>query len=374
LFCKKRFAPGIFFFVQRSAFCTIVHNEAACRLIRQVGSFLVIAFLLFADPPRDLLQSGLAAMAQGHLTEARSDLEQARTTQPSNPQVWLALTEVYAMQKDEAQRESAAQRAIELAHAANGWESSASVRNYLGKVYLANAEFAQAIGEYREAVRLGPYEESYRFDLAQALLGHEEFGPAAEALEDARKIFSRSAQIELALGVAYYGQRRFPEAVNSFLRTIELSPEVAQPYVFLGKMLDQAGDRLPEIQRRFAEFQNANPENPTAYLLRAKAMAAAGEDAAEVEKLLRKSIALKNDGWESHYELGVLLEGKRDFAAAADELERSAELNPDVSATHYHLARVYDRLQRPQDAARERARHAELTAHEKVTAGMEPVP
>jgi tetratricopeptide (TPR) repeat protein len=338
-----------------------------------VGSFLVIAFLLFAETPQDLFQAGLAAMGQGRLIEARSDFEQVRAAEPSNPQVWLALTEVYAMQKDETQRKAAALHAIELAHAASGWESSAPVRNYLGKVHLANAEFGLAIAEYREAVRLGPYEESYRFDLAQALLGHEEFGQAADALEDARKVFNRSAQIELALGVAYYGERRFPEAVNSFLRTIELVPEVAQPYVFLGKMLDQAGDRLPEIERRFAEFQNANPENPTAYLLRAKAMAFAGEDAAEAEKLLRKSISLKNDAWESHYELGVLLEGKRDFAAAAGELERSARLNPEVAATHYHLARVYDRLQRPRDAARERARHEELTAREKVTAGMEPV-
>ena len=53
--------------------------------------------------------------------------------------------------------------------------------------------------------------------------GHEEFGQAAEALEDAQKVFSRSAQIELALGVAFYGQRRFPDAV-AILRTIELAP------------------------------------------------------------------------------------------------------------------------------------------------------
>ena len=68
-------------------------------------------------------------------TEARADFERARAAQPSNPQVWLALTEVYAMQKDNAQRKAAAQRAVELAHAANGWESSASVRDYLGKVH-----------------------------------------------------------------------------------------------------------------------------------------------------------------------------------------------------------------------------------------------
>jgi tetratricopeptide (TPR) repeat protein len=334
----------------------------------------VVALLLFADPAtEDLLRIGLAAMASGRVSEARADLEKVRDAEPSNPQVWLALTEVYSMQKEEEPRKAAALRAVALAHARSGWESSAAVRDYLGKVYLANAEFDRAVAEYRDAVRLEPYEESFRFDLAQALLGHEEFGQATDALEDARRIFSRSAQLELALGVAYYGQRRFPEAVNSFLRTIQLAPEVSQPYVFLGKMLDQAGDRLPEIERRFSEFGRANPDNYLAYLLRAKAMSIAGQSSGEIEELLRKSIALNGESWEAHYELGVLLEGERKFDQAATELERSEKLGAEVAATHYHLARVYDRLNRTEDAARERAWHEQLTAREKITAGMEPV-
>ena len=335
--------------------------------------FVLPLLLFFADSSsQDLFRSGVAAMAAGRVVEARADFEKLRELEPRNPRVWLALTEVYAMQKDSTQRRAAALRAAELAHAKTGWESSAAIRNYLGKVYLADADFPRAVAEYREAVRLNPYEEAFRFDLAQAFLGHEEFGEAADALEDARKVFDRSAQIELALGVAYYGQRRFPEAVNRFLRTIELAPEVSQPYVFLGRMLDQAGERLPEVERRFAEFEHANPNNYVAYLLRAKAMAVAGESSAEIDKLLRKSIALNGESWESHYELGVLLEMKRDYLQSAEELLRAAKLNPDVAATHYHLARVYDRLNRPGDAARERARHEQVTAREKVTAGMEP--
>jgi tetratricopeptide (TPR) repeat protein len=296
-------------------------------------------------------------MASGQVAEARADFEKVRDAEPANPQVWLALTEVYAMQKEVTLRGAAAERSVALAHAKNGWESSSVVRNFLGKVYLANGEYGRALTEYREAIRLSPYDEALRFDLAQALLGHEEFGPAADVLEDARKLFDRSAQIELALGVAYYGQRRFPEAVNSFLRTIELAPEVSQPYVFLGKMLDQAGDRLPEVERRFEEFERANPNNYPG----------------EIEKLLRKSIALNATSWEATYELGVLLESSHDYARAARELELSAKLNPDVAAVHYHLARVYSRMNKTEEAAKERVRHQELTGRDKVTAGMEPV-
>ena len=306
-------------------------------------------------------------MNSGKLSEARASLESAIHQSPANPQVCLALTQLYARSRDEKLRTDSAAHCVQLAHTVPDWESQGAIHNYLGKIYLANAEFPRALSAYREAIRLSPYEEAYRFDLAQALLGHEEFAEAAEVLEAARTVFDKSVQIELALGVAYYGQRRFPEAVNCFLRTIQLAPDVVQPYVFLGKMIDQAGDRLPEVQQRFREFQKANDESYLGYLLLAKSLSPGTEQ----EALLRKSIEWKNDFWESHYELGVLLSSTRDFAGAAKELERSAQLNPDEAQTHYHLARVYDRLNRPDAAARERELHARLTAHEKITAGME---
>ncbi len=317
------------------------------------------------------MRSGLQAMGEGRFPEARSALESASQSAPSNPQVCLALTQLYARIKEEKPRIASSDRCVALAHRSPGWETKSTVRNYLGKLYLANAEFARAISEYREAVRINPYEESYRFDLAQALLNHEMFAEAAEVLEDAVKVFDRSAQLQLALGVAYYGQRRFPEAVNAFLRTIELAPDIAQPYVFLGRMIDQAGDKLPEVTRRFQEFQQAFPTNYLGSLLSAKAIAAASGDPKQEEALLRHSIELKSDSWESHYELGVVLEARHDFTSASQELQRSAELNPGISATHYHLARVYDRLDKPDAAARERELHLQLTSRDKVTAGME---
>ncbi len=332
-----------------------------------------LASLLSASPPstETLLRSGLEAMGSGNLPEARADLETAGHQAPSNPQVCLALTQLYARSREEKLRSESAMRCVALAHTVPDWPAQGAIHNYLGKIYLANAEFPHAIAEYREGIRLSPYEEGFRFDLAQALLGHEEFAEAADALEAAQKVFDKSVQIELALGVAYYGQRRFPEAVNCFLRTIELAPDVVQPYVFLGKMIDQAGSRLPEVQTRFREFQKANSESYLGYLLLAKALAAGSSDQRERETLLRKSIDLKKDLSESHYELGVLLETRHEFTEAAKELERSAQLNPDAAQTHYHLARVYDRLNRPEAAAQQRALHAQLTAHEKVTAGME---
>jgi tetratricopeptide (TPR) repeat protein len=167
------------------------------------------------------------------------------------------------------------------------------------------------------------------------------------------------------LGVARYGQRRFEDAITAFLKVIAIDPQVDQPYVFLGKMLDQAGTHLPEITLAYEKWLAANPRNAMALMLLAKVRLASDSKDATAEGLLRKSILLDGKNWEAHYELGVLLEGKRDWAGAAASLKRSAELDGKQAMPHYHLARVYNRLGEGEKAKAERELHEKLTGPQK---------
>ncbi len=76
--------------------------------------------------------------------------------------------------------------------------------------------------------------------------------------------------------------------------------------------------------------------------------------------MLRESIAIYSNDWESHYELGVFLADKHDYQESAAELMRSIELDPKQAMPHYHLARVYDRLGEPERAKSEREVHERL--------------
>jgi protein O-GlcNAc transferase len=239
---------------------------------------------------------------------------------------------------------------------------TADIHERLGKTYEANGQLEKAAAEYEQAIKLSPYEESYYFEAAHVYLLRQQFDPAVKILERGCRVFDKSAQLELALGVAYYGQRRFADATTAFLRTIDIAPDVQQPYVFLGKMLDQAVDRLPDILRRFEAWAAASPNDPLAQFVFAKGLLVSGVDQAKAEKLLRASIALKDGQWESHYELGVLLEKQRKFSEAATELERGIAIDAYRADVHYHLARVYDRLGQSAKAAEQRGIHERLTA------------
>ena len=383
------------------------------------------AALAQSAPPSEL-REGLLALRDGQLAVACERLESAARLAPSNAVVWASLAQAYRQSQRHADAVKAAreaerlapddpaiqhalamfytaegepvkaakfeqkyaaspkadedamaraanlylqggdaEHAVEAARAAQARGDRPALHNLLGAAYEAGGHRQQAIFELREAVRLDPGTEEFAFDLAQELLRAEDFAGAAASLEAASKRFPASPQISLALGVAYYGLRRFPEATQAFVKTIDRAPEVEQPYVFLGKMLDQAGSELPRIQAKFEAFHQRDPSNYLGSFLLAKALLLTGGAPERVQALLRESIARKADFWETHAELGDLLARRKDYAAGADELRQAAALNPGEASIHFRLARLYDRLNQPGKAQAERALHQKLTAASK---------
>ncbi len=389
----------------------------------------ILCLLFWADPASfdAALRAGLEALNSRNLPVARARLEEASRMQPKNAQVWLGLAQTYwKLHLPELARSSAnkantaapadplvchglayfytesgdpakaavnevcyaaknprdrdafpramdlylaagqPKAAIEAGRKALANEDRADVHNLMGEAYEMDGQPEAAVTEMRQAIKLNRYEESFYFGLGRLYLRHKNPEAAVQVFQEGRKIFARSPQLELALGVAYYGLRRFPDAVECFLRTIQMSPEVEQPYVFLGRMLDQAEDKLPQVTEAFAALVKSRSESYLPHFLYAKALALQSAPAPQIEALLRKSIALKADFWESHYELGSLLDRRRDFEGAAAEYRRSIELKPDNPTAHYRLARVYERLGKKDEAAAERAAHERLTAEESA--------
>jgi tetratricopeptide (TPR) repeat protein len=380
-----------------------------------------ILLLAAASTFEEAYRAGLEALQQNRLTDAQGSLENATKLRPESSGAWLALAQTYrklqqpgkademadraarlagndarllrvlvtfyseggAFQKAaDAQAKYAAaspgdreaavkgiqlyldahdpQRAIAMGKGTPGWEQRADIRRLLGRAYAAVNQMSLSDEEYQAAVRLNPYDESYVFDFAQSLLRREKFEPAISLLLAAKKTFDKSAQIELTLGVGYYGLRRYPDAAAAFERTIALAPDIEQPYVFLAKMLDQIPEKAPDLTRVFAGYEKAHPQNWAAYFIHAQGLVAQSQDPRTAEALLNRAIALNAQAAEPHYVLGVLQQRERRFEDAASEFDKAAKLNPDDAATFYHLAQVYDRLGKRDRAEAARARHAQL--------------
>ncbi len=289
-----------------------------------------VLLILAAIPGFDeAFRSGLLALHRGDLKGAESGLAQAAKLAPSDGRVWVALAQVRRRLGDEAGAESAA---------------SLAAKNAAG-----NKPILAALG-------------AYYFEAAKPLLQTEHFAEAAKLLDTARRRVPGDAQLELALGVACYGLRRFDDAAAAFLRTIDIDPAIEQPYVFLGRFPDQVASRLPEITRKFAAYEKANPGNYLGYFLHAKALNAGSGDTAMSLKLLEKALSLNSKDAATQFELGTVLDQLRRYDDAAKAYEAAAAMDPSDAPTQYRLARVLSRLGREADAQRARAAHEKLTS------------
>lgn len=309
---------------------------------------LILVSLLAADlkPPQELLKQGLLALEQGKIGEARADLEQASRNDPKNAYVWSALAQTYWKAKEPKLASAAA-------------ETAEKIGGRDPVVDHALAMYYSETGQLQHAAKL---DAEIAFYWTKTLLERGEFTQAADVAEAGLAGHPNDPQMVLALGVARYGQRRFDDATAEFLKTIQIDPRIEQPYVFLGKMLDQAGPRLGEIASAYESWAKREPKSAKAKLLLAKALLAENDRDERAQGLLKESLALDAGDWETHYQLGVLLANRHDYGAAATELERSIELDPKEAMTHYHLARVYDRMGEPERAQAEREAHQRLSA------------
>ena len=389
---------------------------------------ILLLFLWLADPQQAkiLLQQGLVAMQKGQTTQARDLLEQASRANADNAYVWSSLAEVYLRLKESNQSSAAAKKAeklgvsdpmvchalamyysesnqpgraapfeqkfaesgrgdpaalgraaglylvagandkaLALAQKAIQLQDSPLNESVLGRALVASGHEQQALPYLRGAWESSKSDEEMTFAYANALLRAQAFTEAADAVTTAINQHPPDAQLELLLGVARYGQRRFEDAITTFLEVIKLDPEVEQPYLFLGRLLEQATAHLGDIITADRKWANRNPRNPKAQLELAKALLQQNRTDAEAAGLLQTSIRLDDNDWEPHYQLGVYLEGKRDFPASAEQLSKSSLLDPKQPMPHYHLARVYDRLGETEKAEAERSIHSKLTAASK---------
>lgn len=383
-----------------------------------------------AQPPsQDGLREGLVALNKNDLAGARESLEKAARLDPRSALVWVALAQTYLKigQKDMAVEAAgraeqfggataAIQHALALFYVETGdlpraadWErrfaaapgagpqtatdaaalsldagqpaeavkwaeaalhllDTAEAHHLLGKAYREMGRLDAALPELRRALDGSPAIEVFLADLGQALLEHGDYDEGLTVLEKGQRQFPANAQIALSYGVACYAQRRAEDSVAAFLQVIHLDPSIEQPYLFLGRILEHAGDRLPEIVAAYAEWEKRTPDGYMPIFLHAKALlASASPDAAAVEAELRHSIRLNGAFWESHLELGDLLSSQGKWPDAEGELARSIELNPSQPRPHYDLARVYLRLGNPDKAQAERAEYERLKTAESFT-------
>ena len=79
-------------------------------------------------------------------------------------------------------------------------------------LYDGRGRLEEGLRHLRLAVESQPYEEAFHYDLGFFHLRQQDFAAARTAFLGGRKVFDKSAAIEIGLGIAAYGQREFQQS------------------------------------------------------------------------------------------------------------------------------------------------------------------
>ena len=339
---------------------------------REQGHKLLEALLGRPATPEGIFAAaGVAAQAED-FGIAEKLFESIRSSYPDTTKLEYNL----ALLQFRTHRVSQSEKA--LIDLVNQGRATGEIYNLLGHCYQEDNKLGEAARVFESAIRLDPAKESNYRDLLTTLITSKRLAAALELARKTAETFPRSAPVYRDKGMIEMKMNQFTDAVQSYSRAVELDPKSLDAKVGLASAKWASGMHA-QAETEFEALIKQHPRNATVYetygtlIVNNPSSGVRGERAAA---LLKKAIELDSSRAEPHYQLGMLdlkqSNAEKGTAGASpdslrqalEQLETASRLGFNESKIHYALARVYRRLGRANDAAREMHSYQESKAAE----------
>jgi len=187
----------------------------------------------------DFYHSGLAALEEGNLETAISDLTEAISKRPSYAEAYLARAEVYTITKEKERAHDDYIRVAEIFQIKKDFNRAITAYNnavkldkksttaYLGRAntYLAKNEEIAAIADYGAVLKLDKRNAQGHFGLGEARFGQGRYKKACKHFKDARSLDSENPLIYQYLMLCYLAMDDIKKVKNSFEKFSKVASE-----------------------------------------------------------------------------------------------------------------------------------------------------
>jgi Flp pilus assembly protein TadD len=324
-----------------------------------------------ATPEGIFAAAGVAAQAEDYET-AEKLFHSIRSSYPDTTKLEYNLALIQFRTQRVAQSEKT------LLDLVNHGRVTGEIYNLLSRCYEKERKPAEAVRALESAIQLEPTEESNYRDLLTILVAAKRFAAALQLARKSIEAFPRSASAYRDKGMAEMKMNQFTDAVQSYSRAVELDAKALDANVGLASAKWAAGMRT-EAEAEFQLLLKQHPREATVYEAYATSLLNGGSDTSIEDRadwLFKKAVELDSSRAEPHYQLGILALKRSDLKKektgaspdslheALEQFETAARLGLSDSRIHYALARVYRRLGRENDAAREMRTYQELKTAE----------
>jgi len=199
----------------------------------------------------------------------------------------------------------------------------------LGEELADQGKAAEAVAQYREALRLDPDLYETRFDLGAELAGQGKVNEAIAQYRETVRLKPDDVEAYNNLGQALAEQGRLAQAVAQFKRAVALAPDLAAARNNLGQALAEQG-RVAEAAAEFKRALALKPDYAAAQNNWGNVLVGQGK-LAEAVAHYREAVRINPGYVYARYNLGLALAKQGRNAQAAAEFKRVLELNPDFS-------------------------------------------
>jgi tetratricopeptide (TPR) repeat protein len=189
---------------------------------------------------------------------------------------------------------------------------------------------ADELSPKQEAQQREVYDEALPFfNSGIQLFQAEKFSEAAEQFEKALVVKPDFLEARENLAVAYFRAEEHEKAIAEAEKCLEAKPDSYQMLKMISVAYSALGDE--ESASAYLEKMKGLPDaqlSPEELFNMAVTAANQGNDQ-EAKTLFERSVELKPDFAQGHYQLGMCYFRLQDFARAKKELEKYLELDPD---------------------------------------------
>jgi serine/threonine protein kinase/Flp pilus assembly protein TadD len=221
----------------------------------------------------------------------------------------------------------------------------------LGTALRDNGRLTEAIGEFREALRIKEdYAEAHR-ELASTLKQQGELEAAIAECLEALRYKKDFAEAHVTLGNALLSKHRPDEAIKEYGEAIRLKPDYPTAHCNLGIALQEKG-RLEDAIKEYRKAIDLDKDLPDAHNNLGSAVAIQGRLDDAIDEF-REAIRLTKDHAEAHFNLGTALFHKGRLDEAMDEYREAIRIKKDHPDFHCNLGVVLNNKGRFDDAVAE---------------------
>lgn len=292
------------------------------------------------------IASALLLNQEGRAEDAQKTLDTAKSRMPNVPGVWRALGDVAQSQGRYKEALADFQRAATL----DPDDLGAKFR--IGGALRRDGQFEEAIKAFDQVAAV---DKDYPGLALERGLLYEAAGHSEEALkqyEDALAKAPNDPDLMLRVGCGKVAANRAEQAEELLKKVLAQRPTSAETNHCLGRALLLQGTRLADALRTLERAVELDPNRAEYYLYVGWAANEAG-NVPKAEKALAEALRLDQGLADAYWQRGVLRQRQGAVRDAIADLTKALALRPSRNEAHAALADAYYDLGREQEALKE---------------------